>query len=79
METISEGTVPNFYEAFAELHLSQTLALVKCLSGDRCDRRIDPNAYHILRNIVSTRLRVDEYHGIAALGRHQTDSITSLR
>jgi hypothetical protein len=75
METISEGPDPNFHEPFTQLHLSQTLALVKCVVGDRRDGWINPNTDHILRNNSSYFPRVDEDLGIAALGRHQTDSI----
>jgi hypothetical protein len=54
----SEGIVPNFHDAFTQLHLGQLLASVKCTSGDRRD--IDPNTDHIDRNSLSSCPSVDE-------------------
>jgi hypothetical protein len=63
----SEGTTPNLYEAFTQLHLGQPLALAKCTSGDRRDGGIDPNTDYILRRTLSTsRPDVDEDLGNAS-------------
>jgi hypothetical protein len=64
-----EGTFPNFHEAFTQLHLGQSLSLVKCVIGDRRDGWIDPNAFHILRNNSSHFPRVDEDLGIGGFAR----------
>jgi hypothetical protein len=60
MVTIPEGIIPNFHEAFTQLHLGQLLAFVKCTSRDRRDGGIDSNTDHISRDYVSTRTCVDE-------------------
>jgi hypothetical protein len=46
--------LPNFHEAFTQLHLDQLLASGKCPSRDRRDGGIDSKTYDILRDIVST-------------------------
>jgi hypothetical protein len=68
MVAITEGPLPDFHETFTQLHLGQLLALVKCVSRDRRDGRINPNADHILRDIISSRTGVDEYLGIHSIG-----------
>jgi hypothetical protein len=60
--------MPNFHEAFTQLHLGQLLASFKCTSGDRRDGGIDSKMYDILRNTVSTRPNVDEDLGIGGGG-----------
>jgi hypothetical protein len=60
MVAVSEGIFPYFHEAFTQLHLGQLLASIKCVSRDRRDGGIDPNADHILRNHSSSLPRVNE-------------------
>jgi hypothetical protein len=67
--TASEGTVPNFHEAFTQLHLGQLLAFTKCTSRDERDGGIDPNTDGIVRNNRSSRPRVDEDLGIGGIAR----------
>jgi hypothetical protein len=56
-----EGPKPNFHDAFTQLHLDQLRAFVKRISGDRRDRRIDPNTDHIKWNSSRSSFpRVDE-------------------
>jgi hypothetical protein len=57
---ITEGPLPNFNEAFTQLHLGQLLALVKYTRGDRRDGGIDPNADDITRRSLSTKPSEDE-------------------
>jgi hypothetical protein len=52
--------IPNFHEAFTQLHLGQLLPLKKCMSGDRRDGGIDPNADNIMRMTLSSLPSVDE-------------------
>jgi hypothetical protein len=62
----SEGIIPDFDEAFTQLHLGQPPVHSKRISEDRRDGGINSNADHILRSIVSAWPRVDEDLGIAA-------------
>jgi hypothetical protein len=66
-----ERTIPDFHEAFAQLHLGQLLAFVKCISRDRRDGGINPNTDYILWNIRSSLPRVDEDFGIGGIARHR--------
>jgi hypothetical protein len=70
MVAILEGPLPDFNEAFTQLHLGQLLASVKCFSGDRRDGGIDPNADHIPWDSSSSLPRVDEDLGIGIAARH---------
>jgi hypothetical protein len=56
----TEGPLPNFDEAFTQLHLGQFLTSTKCTIGDRRNGGIDPNTDDIVRNFVSSSPRVDE-------------------
>jgi hypothetical protein len=63
--------MPNFHEAFTQLHLGQLLAFLKCFSRDRRDGGIDSNTDHILRDFVSTlATRVDEDRCIGGIVSH---------
>jgi hypothetical protein len=64
MTAIIKGMIPNFHEAFTQLHLGQLLASLKCPSRDRRDGGIDTNTYDIPWDIVSTRPGVDKDIGI---------------
>jgi hypothetical protein len=66
-----EGMLPNFHEAFTQLHLGQLRASLKCTSRDRRDGGIDPDTYNIiLWDRVSPRPRVDEDLGIGGIASH---------
>ena len=77
-----EGFVPNFHEAFTQLHLGQFPAFVKCVIRDRRDRWINPNTDHILWSFQSSLPRVDEDLGISRIaayyfGRHDRRGVKS--
>jgi hypothetical protein len=66
-----EGIISNFHEAFSQLHLGQLRPSFKCVSRDRRNGGINPNADNILRDIVSDRPHVDEDLGIiGGIARH---------
>jgi hypothetical protein len=65
-----EGKIPNFHEAFTQLHLGQPLASFKCISRNRRDGRIDPNAYDIVRNFSSSNPGADEDLRIGGVASH---------
>jgi hypothetical protein len=64
VQAIREGMKPNFHKAFTQLHLDQSFALAKCLSGDRRNGGIDPHADHISWDSSSPSSCVDDDLGI---------------
>ena len=68
MVAVTEGFVPDFDEAFAQLHLGQLHASVKCLSMDRRDGGIYSYTDDIVWNYLSSSSRVDEDLGISIAG-----------
>jgi hypothetical protein len=67
---ILEGTLPNFYDAFTQLHLGQLLASDKCISRDRRNGGIDTSMDHIVWNSLSSSPRVDKDLSIGDIARH---------
>jgi hypothetical protein len=77
VEAITEGPLPNFNEAFTQLHLGQCLALVKYFSGDQPDGGIDPHTDKILWDGSSSLPCVDEdLLSIASIVRHYSSGGT---
>jgi hypothetical protein len=72
---ITEGTFPNFYEAFTQLHLGQLLAFEKCVSRDRRDGGINSNTFDISRDSVSSLPRVNENLGIHGISHDEEEDI----
>jgi hypothetical protein len=68
---ITEGTFPNFHNAFTQLHLGQLLAFVKCTSRDRRDGGINSNTFDISRDSVSSLPRVNENLGIHGISHDE--------
>jgi hypothetical protein len=74
MAATSEGMFPDFHEAFTQLHICKIIEKLKCVSGDRRDRGINPDTEHISWNNSSSNYRVDEDLGIDGIdARHHPD------
>lgn len=56
-----------FQRGLAELHLDQLHTSIKCFSRDWRDGGIDDDAYHIVRNSLSSRPGVDEDLAIGSI------------
>jgi hypothetical protein len=70
MVAIPEGPLPNFHDAFTQLHLGQLLAFEKCFIRDRRDGGIYPNTDDIKWNFISSLPRVDEDVAVGSIARH---------
>jgi hypothetical protein len=65
-----EGTFPDFYEAFTQLHLGQLSVSIKCKSRDQRDGVINSKTDNITWDIHSSFPRVDEDLVIGGIARH---------